>query len=259
MADRLSIVSVERIHDELERLLAVDDPGRGFGFLGRTGLLVQVVPALAGRVEAQIEAIALASGPGSILARRAGLLAPLGAEAAACLRRLRYDRSTAKATMSLLQVLDTVVGPAGGVDPGPVGDGTVRQVIDLVGFDRVDDLRRLAHNLARYRAAQRPEPCGDPGDDGGQDGDLPFFERVDELAGREDLSSFTSPLSGRQVMAHLGVEPGPLVGDAVDHLRQQRLSDGPLSAEAAYELLDEWWRQLPGAGDSTPGTAADGN
>src|SRR5699024_5580322 len=48
MAERLSVVSAERIRDELDKLLVVDDPTAGLWFLVDTGLADQFLPELAG-------------------------------------------------------------------------------------------------------------------------------------------------------------------------------------------------------------------
>jgi poly(A) polymerase len=57
------------------------------------------------------------------------------------------------------------------------------------------------------------------------------------------------PLDGGQVMDHLGIEPGPVVGRALEHLMELRLERGPIDEDEAYRLLDEWWaaeRDTPG-------------
>ena len=41
-------------------------------------------------------------------------------------------------------------------------------------------------------------------------------------------------------MAHLGIGPGPIVGEARDELMEIRLDRGPIEKEEAYRLLDEW-------------------
>src|SRR5690606_24869406 len=46
LADRITIVSVERIQDELSKLLVVDDPLPGLRLLVDTGLAQQVLPEL---------------------------------------------------------------------------------------------------------------------------------------------------------------------------------------------------------------------
>src|SRR5581483_8396601 len=48
MADRLSIVSAERIRDEFDKLMVTDNPGAGLWFIVHTGLAAQFVPELPG-------------------------------------------------------------------------------------------------------------------------------------------------------------------------------------------------------------------
>ena len=46
-AQRMAIVSVERVRDELQKMLLLPDPRPGFLFLSSTGLLADVLPAIA--------------------------------------------------------------------------------------------------------------------------------------------------------------------------------------------------------------------
>jgi poly(A) polymerase len=66
-------------------------------------------------------------------------------------------------------------------------------------------------------------------------------ERIADLAQREELESIRPPIDGHQVMAHLGIAPGPVVGEAMEMLLEHRLDEGPYTEEEAYTLLDEWW------------------
>ena len=68
-------------------------------------------------------------------------------------------------------------------------------------------------------------------------------ERIRDLAAREELMALRPALDGRQVMAHLGITPGPLVGKALAHLMEIRLDEGEISEEEAYGRLDEWWAE----------------
>lgn len=225
LAPRLSIVSVERVRDELERLLAVAQPARGLAFLHRTGLLGRAVPALAALDEAaRAEACELAAAPGSPRVRRAGLLGPLGPVAAGpALAALRYPNAEAEATRRLLSAVPAVLDPPTG---GRSLDETVRRVVDQVGLALMGDLEQLAANIAAVSAAGGPSPDGPA-----------FFHRFHQLAGQEDLADFTPPVDGRRVMQELGLPPGPAVGRALHHLRQHRLADGPMTAEEALALL----------------------
>jgi poly(A) polymerase len=44
-------------------------------------------------------------------------------------------------------------------------------------------------------------------------------------------------------MAYLGVEPGRIVGEALDFLLETRLDEGPISEADAYERLGTWARE----------------
>jgi poly(A) polymerase len=71
--------------------------------------------------------------------------------------------------------------------------------------------------------------------------------RMDELEARiavlreqEELDSIRPPLDGRQVMEHLGVKPGRVVGEALDYLLDERLERGPIDEADAFGLLTAW-------------------
>jgi poly(A) polymerase len=66
--------------------------------------------------------------------------------------------------------------------------------------------------------------------------------RIRELRGREELERLRPELDGVQVMAYLGVEGGPIVGEALDHLMEARLEEGLIGTDEAFNRLDEWAR-----------------
>ena len=60
---------------------------------------------------------------------------------------------------------------------------------------------------------------------------------------QEELDAIRPDLDGRQVMEHLGVAPGPVVGQALEFLLELRLEEGPLGEEEAGRRLDAWWAE----------------
>jgi poly(A) polymerase len=66
--------------------------------------------------------------------------------------------------------------------------------------------------------------------------------RIAELAQQEELRKIRPELDGVQVMAYLGIEPGPLVGEAQRFLLDVRLDEGMIGEDAVYKRLDEWAR-----------------
>ncbi len=66
--------------------------------------------------------------------------------------------------------------------------------------------------------------------------------RIGELAAREELARIRPELDGHQVMAYLGAPPGPIVGEALRHLLDIRLDEGEVGLDEVYGRLDRWAR-----------------
>ena len=71
--------------------------------------------------------------------------------------------------------------------------------------------------------------------------------RIDALRQSEELAALRPDLDGNQVMQHLGVGPGPVVGEALAFLRELRIEEGPLGEEEARRRLDRWWAARSGS------------
>jgi poly(A) polymerase len=216
---RLEIVSRERIHDELDKLLRVTDPTSGLALLRRTELLAEVVPELAAIDETWFELVRRVEG---MVPRRAAFFLPI------------VDRSVAKARARALKYSTDDLEHL----------GTVLRTFDgLHALDRVDApaVRRLA------RAA------GDALDDAlavATAVPLPIVASVratlDELSRTEDLRALAPELDGDDVQRLLGISEGRDVGRALAFLLELRLDEGLLGAdEAARRLLDWWSSQSP--------------
>lgn len=67
-----------------------------------------------------------------------------------------------------------------------------------------------------------------------------FEQRIAELAQREALDRIRPELDGKQVMDHLGLEPGPVVGKALAYLLEIRLEEGEIGETEAYRRLELW-------------------
>ncbi len=65
-------------------------------------------------------------------------------------------------------------------------------------------------------------------------------ERIAALREQEELDAIRPDLDGNAIMALLGIPPGPLVGQAYQHLLALRMERGPLGPAAAAAELRSW-------------------
>lgn len=65
--------------------------------------------------------------------------------------------------------------------------------------------------------------------------------RIDELAAREEIDRIRPDLDGTAIMRLLDIPPGPEVGAAYRHLLELRMEHGPLGDERAEAELRTWW------------------
>ena len=65
--------------------------------------------------------------------------------------------------------------------------------------------------------------------------------RIAALREEEELAAIRPDLDGQQIMAELGLAPGPVVGQAYRFLLDLRMERGPLGEELAREALRSWW------------------
>jgi poly(A) polymerase len=81
--------------------------------------------------------------------------------------------------------------------------------------------------------------------------------RIADLQKQEELAAIRPDLDGNQIMAALGITPGPLVGKASRYLLDLRMEHGPLGHDRAVQELLRWAREsglpLPGPADGENG------
>lgn len=233
LRDRIDIVSVERVRDEIEKLLLLADPAPGLRLLADTGLLGRALPPLAGMTsEAAVDrGRAVASVAEDPAGRWAALFAPVGVRPAD-LAALRFSGALARDVVWFATAVDWVV------DPGhrSADASRVRRDAALTPADRsLDEWLAWVHGLRR--AADRPVD------------DLDEYRAV--LAGlRADEPDLEDPaplLDGDQVGEVLGIDPGREIGVAMRWLRDLRFDEGPMSADEATDRLRRWWPTRPDA------------
>jgi poly(A) polymerase len=260
MRDRLEIVAAERIRDELDKLLVVDDPSAGLWFLVDTGLADLFLPELSAmRLEqdpihrhkdvlAHSIAVTANTRPERVV-RLAALLHDIGKPrtraigpngvsfhhhevvgarmARKRMTALRYSKDDIDAVAKLVELhLRFHTYKMGWTD------SAVRRFVRDAG-DQLERLVELTRCDCTTRNVRKAKALAARMDE--------LEVRIAELQEQEELASIRPDLDGRQVMEQLGLAPGPEVGRAMAFLFELRLEEGPLGEAEARRRLDAWW------------------
>ena len=271
MADRIEIISAERIHDELVKLMLGSQPRKGLTALVDSGLAERVLPELpALRLEADehhhhkdvyehtLTVVEQAIGyekdyglEGDFVLRFAALLHDCGKPKT---RRLepgggvtfhQHDLVGARIAKKRMQALkfdnDTIRAVCRlielhlrffGYGDQSWSDSAVRRYVR----DAEDLLPRL-HALTRADVTTRNRRKADRLSFAYDD----LEARIAALAEQEELNALRPDLSGDDIMEILGLKPGREVGEARAFLMELRLDEGSIGREAAKERLLAWW------------------
>jgi poly(A) polymerase len=110
-------------------------------------------------------------------------------------------------------------------------DSAVRRYVTDAGplLTRLHALTRADCTTRNKAKAQRLERAYDD-----------LEERIAELARQEELDRIRPDLNGDEIMEILGLQPGPLVGQASRHLLALRMEYGPLGRDRAVQELLAW-------------------
>ena len=272
MADRIEIVSAERIRDELVKLVMAPAPRPGLTLLVETRLADMVLPELpALRLERDEhhrhkdvyehtltvleQAIALESrlpgGGPDLVTRLASLLHDIGKPRT---RRFTGDGTVtfhhhdvvgAKMVRKRMQALrfsrDEIDAVARlvelhlrfhGYGSGEWTDSAVRRYVRDAGAE-LERLHVLTRADCTTRNRRKAERLRRTYDD--------LEKRIERLAAEEELAAIRPDLNGDQIMEILGLDPGPEVGKAYKFLLELRLDNGPMEYDDARVALESWY------------------
>ncbi|WP_456825061.1 CCA tRNA nucleotidyltransferase [Cellulomonas sp. P5_E12] len=274
MADRITIVSAERVRDELSKLLVSAQPREGLEVLVDTGLADHVLPELpALRLEIDEHhrhkdvyehslmvlerAIALETGPDGavpgpdLVLRLAALLHDIGKpktrrfEEGGGVSFHHHEMVGAKLVAKRLKELRfdkaTVQAVARLTElhlrfHGYGEGGWTDSAVRRYVTDAGPLLERL-HRLTRSDCTTRNLRKAARLSAAYDD----LEERIARLQEQEELDSVRPDLDGTQIMAVLGLAPGREVGEAYRYLLELRMERGPLGPEVARDELLSWW------------------
>jgi len=280
LAERISIISVERISDELSKLLLTDSPRAGLQLLVSTGLAELVLPELpALKLEMDEhahhkdvyehsltvldQAISYEKSRGhspDLVLRIASLLHDIGKPATKRVepggivsfhhhdvvgaklagRRLKTLRFDKDTITAVSRLIELHLRFFGYTDTSWT-DSAVRRYVRDAG----DQLERL-HILTRADVTTRNQRKADR---------LAFAyddleDRIAAIAEAEGVAAVRPDLDGAAIMALLGLKPGPEVGEAYRFLLELRLDEGPLGVDEAQRRLLDWWTQRSAAAEA---------
>ena len=262
MHGRLSIVSAERIRDELDKIVMVDVPSVALWFVVRTGLADEFLPELPGLALEQDpihrhkdvlgHTLAVVDKTSPIrLLRLAALFHDVGKPRTRAITDggvsfhhhevvgARMTRTRMEALRYSAADVDTVVRLVElhlRFHTYRLGwtDKAVRRYVRDAGehLELLNELTRCdctTRNAAKARAlARRMDE---------------LEARITELGEQEELQALRPDLDGNQIMELLGIGPGRDVGQALDFLMELRLDEGPLGEEEAARRLRAWWAE----------------
>jgi poly(A) polymerase len=270
MAERITIVSAERVHDELVKLIMSPNPRLGFTLMVETGLAKYVIPELP-QLKLEVDehhhhkdvyehtltvleqAIAQEErlGGPNLVIRLAALLHDIGKPKTRELipgggvsfhhhevvgSRMARDRLKAlrfdNQTINDVKQLVFLHLRFHGYAGGEWTDSAVRRYVRDADH-LLDHLHVLTRADCTTRNQRKAEALARTYDS--------LEARIAKLKEEEELDAIRPDLDGNAIMQILNIPASPIVGKAYGYMLELRLEHGPLGEERAKSELLKWW------------------
>ncbi len=254
--------ALDAVRDELSKLMLAPNPARGVEVMRQLGLLERYLPELEASagieqfggfhhldvLEHSIEALrrlVIVFPDASLETRWAALLHDVGKPAAKTWDVVRerwsffgHDQQGAEITRTVLSRL--------GYDPeltARAASMVDRHMLRLPGDERqarrfVNRNRSILPELLQVMLADREAARGPLSNEHSR---RAYQQGMDLVLGAMQVHDTAKPLmDGREIMAFLQLEPGPMVGGAIIFLREAEANGDASDLETAQELLEAW-------------------
>ena len=270
MADRLSIVSAERIRNEFDKLMTTDSPTAGLWFLVDTQLVDRFLPELRlmrleqdpihrhkdvlthtlavvenvrpdARADFDFRITRLAAlfhdiGKPRTRGFKEGKGVTFHHHEVVGARMTRERMKALKYPNDDIAAVSELVAISGRFHTYQMGwtDSAVRRYVRDAG-PYLAELNVLTRCDCTTRNEKKARILARRMDE--------MEERIAEVMEREELAGLRPEIDGQQVMELLSVPAGPIVGAALEFLMDIRLEEGLIGEAAAIERLRAWWAE----------------
>ena len=266
MSDRITIVSAERIRDELDRLLVTDRPSFGLWFLVDNGLSKHFLPELAAmqleqdpihrhkdvltHTLAVIENVKSDEPCDFRITRLAALFHDVGKPKTRAIRPgkgitfyhheavgARMTRDRMRKLRYSVQDVETVaelVALSARFHTYQMGwtDAAVRRYVRDAG-PHLAELNVLTKSDCTTRNEKKVAALARRMSE--------LEQRITELMAREKLAAMRAEMDGAQIMEFLNIKPSRDVGNALEFLMEIRIEEGLLGEQEIRNRLKSWW------------------
>jgi len=218
LAERILIVSAERIREEVLKLLALENPTKGFEFLEKVDLLPKILSFEFNLDNQNLNKIFSLLPPDDPISRFSIFFKGLSkTKVKESLHRLRMSREEKRLIENIVDFLNFV---SNGPKSEQWTDEEIRRSLDLNQLNVEESINLIVASDLNVKN---------------------FLGSVENLKATENLLSFEPSLTAQELMVLLNLEPGPLVGEILRWLKEIHLRDGPISVYEERNMVMEQW------------------
>ncbi len=220
LADRILIVSAERIREEFLKLLSLENPTKGFDFLEKVHLLPKIFSFESNLDHNNFDKIFSLLPPDDPVTRLSIFFKGLSKkEVKESLKRLKMSREEKRRIETTVDFLNLL---SSGPKSEKWTNEELRRLIDLNQLSVETSINIIQASNSNIKE---------------------FLSSLEILRSTEDLISFEPLLTAQELMDLLNIEPGPLVGEILSWLKEIHLRDGTISIDEEKKMVLKHWKK----------------